>query len=101
MIKKIKGLAALWLALIMCVVVGLIFCTMVVDLAMLTIHLLQDMLKVKPEAVMERFRFNDPTLTGEDFRELIEEDTGSVYNDFGYDASMYLQLLTERHICTK
>ena len=37
----------------------------VVDLPMLTIHLLQDLLKVKPEAVMERFRLTDPTLSGE------------------------------------
>ena len=32
----------------------------VVDLAMLTIHLLQDMLKVQPQAVMTRFRFDNP-----------------------------------------
>ena len=37
----------------------------VVDLPMLTIHLLQDLLAVKPEAVLERFRFDDPSLTGE------------------------------------
>ena len=43
----------------------------VVDLAMLAIHLLQDMLEVKPEAVMERFRLKDPTLRGEELLEAI------------------------------
>lgn len=43
----------------------------VVDLPMLTIHLLQDLLKVKPEAVMERFRLTDPTLTGEPLLEAV------------------------------
>ena len=43
----------------------------VVDLPMLTIHLLQDLLAVKPEAVMERFRFDDPTLTGEALLEAV------------------------------
>ena len=43
----------------------------VVDLAMLTIHLLQDMLQVKPEAVLERFRFNDATLKGEELLEAV------------------------------
>ncbi len=43
----------------------------VVDLAMLTIHLLQDMLKVKPEAVMERFRIKDAQLRGEELLEAV------------------------------
>lgn len=43
----------------------------VVDLPMLTIHLLQDLLKVKPEAVMERFRLTDPALTGEPLLEAV------------------------------
>ena len=43
----------------------------VVDLPMLTIHLLQDMLAVKPEAVLERFRFDDATLTGEALLEAV------------------------------
>ncbi|MCH5285875.1 MAG: ribosome biogenesis GTPase YlqF [Christensenellaceae bacterium] len=43
----------------------------VVDLPMLTIHLLQDLLAVKPEAVMERFRFDDPDLTGEALLEAV------------------------------
>ncbi len=43
----------------------------VVDLAMLTIHLLQDMIAVKPEAVMERFRIKDTTLRGEDLLEAV------------------------------
>lgn len=43
----------------------------VVDLAMLSIHLLQDMLKVKPEAVMERFRIKDATLPGEELLEAV------------------------------
>lgn len=43
----------------------------VVDLAMLTIHLLQDMLQVKPEAVLERFRFSDATLRGEELLEAV------------------------------
>ena len=34
----------------------------VVDLAMLTIHLLQDMLAVKPDQVMERYRIKDASL---------------------------------------
>jgi len=43
----------------------------VVDLAMLAIHLLQDMLAVKPEAVMERFRVKDPELKGEELLEAV------------------------------
>lgn len=43
----------------------------VVDLAMLTIHLLQDMLAVKPEAVMERFKVKDATLRGEELLEAV------------------------------
>lgn len=43
----------------------------VVDLAMLSIHLLQDMLKVKPETVMERFRIKDPALRGEELLEAV------------------------------
>lgn len=43
----------------------------VVDLAMLTIHLLQDMLAVKPESVMERFRIKDPSLEGEALLEAV------------------------------
>ncbi len=43
----------------------------VVDLPMMTIHLLQDLLKVKPEAVMERFRLTDPTLKGEPLLEAV------------------------------
>ena len=43
----------------------------VVDLPMLTIHLLQDLLAVKPEAVLERFRFDDPSLTGEALLEAV------------------------------
>ena len=48
----------------------------VVDLAMLTIHLLQDMLQVKPEAVMERFRFTDATLRGEELLEAVCKGRG-------------------------
>ena len=43
----------------------------VVDLPMLTIHLLQDMLAVKPEQVMERFRIKDPALKGEELLEAV------------------------------
>lgn len=43
----------------------------VVDLPMLTIHLLQNLLAVKPEAVLERFRFDDPNLTGEALLEAV------------------------------
>lgn len=48
----------------------------VVDLPMLTIHLLQDMLQVKPEAVLERFRFNDATLRGEELLEAVCKGRG-------------------------
>ena len=43
----------------------------VVDLPMLTIHLLQDLLKVKPEAACERFRIQDPELRGEPLLEAV------------------------------
>ena len=43
----------------------------VVDLPMLTIHLLQDLLAAKPEAVCERFRLTDPTLRGEELLEAV------------------------------
>ena len=42
-----------------------------VDLAMLSIHLLQDMLAVKPEVVCERFRIKDTTLRGEELLEAV------------------------------
>ncbi len=37
----------------------------VVDLPMLTIHLLEDLLAVKPEAACARYRISDPSLRGE------------------------------------
>ena len=43
----------------------------VVDLAMLAIHLLEDMLDVKPQAVMERFKIKDATLRGEALLEAV------------------------------
>ncbi len=43
----------------------------VVDLPMLTIHLLQDLLKVQPESVCQRFRISDPTLRGEALLEAV------------------------------
>ena len=43
----------------------------VVDLPMLTIHLLQDMLAVKPEIVCERFRIRDAELRGEELLEAV------------------------------
>ena len=43
----------------------------VVDLPMLTIHLLQDLLKVQPAAVMERYRIQDAALTGEALLEAV------------------------------
>lgn len=43
----------------------------VVDLPMLTIHLLEDMLSVKPQAVMERFRIKEPELKGEALLEAV------------------------------
>lgn len=57
----------------------------VVDLAMLTIHLLQDMLQVKPEAVMERFRFNDATLRGEELLEAVCKGRGFLMKGGVYD----------------
>lgn len=38
----------------------------VVDLPMLTIHLLQELIAARPEAVCERFRISDPGLRGEE-----------------------------------
>lgn len=43
----------------------------VVDLPMLTIHLLEDMLAVKPQAVAERFKLKDTTLQGESLLEAV------------------------------
>ena len=43
----------------------------VVDLPMLTIHLLQDLLAVKPELVQERFRVQDTSLRGEALLEAV------------------------------
>ena len=43
----------------------------VVDLPVLTIHLLEELLQVKPEAVTERFRFDDATLRGEALLEAV------------------------------
>ena len=57
----------------------------VVDLVMLTIHLLQDMLQVKPEAVLERFRFSDPTLRGEELLEAVCKGRGFLMKGGVYD----------------
>mgnify|MGYP000613951165 CR=1 FL=1 len=43
----------------------------VVDLAMLAIHLLEDLLAVKPQAVMERFKLKDGELRGEALLEAV------------------------------
>ena len=43
----------------------------VVDLPMLTIHLLQDLLTAQPEATCERFRISDPALRGEALLEAV------------------------------
>ncbi len=43
----------------------------VVDLPMLTLNLLDELLKLKPEPVLERFHFTDPTLRGEELLEAI------------------------------
>ena len=43
---------------------------------MLTIHLLQDMLKVQPQAVMTRFRFDNPDLRGEELLEAVCKGRG-------------------------
>ena len=43
----------------------------VVDLPMLTIHLLEELLQVKPAAVTERFRFEDASLRGEALLEAV------------------------------
>ena len=43
----------------------------VVDLAMLTIHLLEDMLSVKPQAVLDRFKVKDASLRGEELLEAV------------------------------
>lgn len=57
----------------------------VVDLGMLTIHLLQDLLQAKPEAVMERFRFNDPALRGEALLEAVCKGRGFLMKGGVYD----------------
>ena len=43
----------------------------VVDLPMLTIELLQELLQIRPESVMERFRFDNPELRGEALLEAV------------------------------
>ena len=43
----------------------------VVDLPMLTIELLQELLQIRPEPVLERFRFSDPSLKGEALLEAV------------------------------
>ncbi|MBQ6564725.1 MAG: ribosome biogenesis GTPase YlqF, partial [Clostridia bacterium] len=43
----------------------------VVDLPMLTIELLQELLQIRPEPVLERFRFSDPNLKGEALLEAV------------------------------
>lgn len=48
----------------------------VADLSMLTIHLLQDMLQIKPDAVMERFRFSGAQLQGEALLEAVCKGRG-------------------------
>ena len=66
----------------------------VVDLAMLTIHLLQDMLAVKPEQVMERFRIKDPTLRGEELLEAVCRGRGFLMKGgvCDYDRCCYVVL---------
>ncbi len=43
----------------------------VVDIPMLTLTMLDELLKIRPESVMERFHFSDPTLRGEELLEAI------------------------------
>ena len=43
----------------------------VVDLPMLTIHLLQDLMKVSPASACERYRISDPELRGEALLEAV------------------------------
>lgn len=59
----------------------------VVDLGMLTIHLLEDLLQVKPEPVLERFRFTDATLKGEALLEAVCKGRGFLMKGgvFDYD----------------
>ena len=66
----------------------------VVDLAMLTIHLLQDMIAVKPEQVMERFRIKDPTLRGEELLEAVCRGRGFLMKGgvCDYDRCCYVVL---------
>ncbi|MBR1686049.1 MAG: ribosome biogenesis GTPase YlqF [Clostridia bacterium] len=48
----------------------------VVDLPMLAISLLEELLAIRPEPVMERFRFNDASLTGEALLEAVCKGRG-------------------------
>ena len=66
----------------------------VVDLAMLTIHLLQDMLAVKPEQVMERFRIKDASLRGEELLEAVCRGRGFLMKGgvCDYDRCCYVVL---------
>ena len=64
------------------------------DLAMLPIHLLQDMRAVKPEPVMERFRISDPTLRGEELLEAVCKGRGFLMKGgvCDYDRCCYVVL---------
>lgn len=66
----------------------------VVDLAMLTIHLLQDILAVKPEQVMERFRIKDAALRGEELLEAVCRGRGFLMKGgvCDYDRCCYVVL---------
>ncbi|MBQ8555177.1 MAG: ribosome biogenesis GTPase YlqF [Clostridia bacterium] len=66
----------------------------VVDLAMLTIHLLQDMLAVKPDQVMERYRIKDASLRGEELLEAVCRGRGFLMKGgvCDYDRCCYVVL---------
>ena len=48
----------------------------VVDVPMLTIHLLEDLLEARPDAVCERFRISDPTLRGVELLDAVCQGRG-------------------------
>ena len=57
----------------------------VVDLAMLTIHLLQDIATVRPESLCERFHIEDPALTGLDLLDAVCKGRGFLLKGGIYD----------------
>ena len=67
----------------------------VVDLPMLTIHLLEELLSIRPQPVLDRFRFSDPALRGEALLEAVCQGRGFLLRGGVYDYDRCCQVVLD------